>query len=271
MTLKGSRETSYTEFPWRKCFLRVPEMFVLVLVFVVIATVVAVYSGSLPLAMALDVGMLLACLVWLFFLVKIPWDLYFAARKARIDGEESVERGISGVEEQTYQLKRMETALLWTALGGHALTAAAVLGLSAWRPELVRPSFSLLFVVSVAFRPAWEGYGYLSRRLKELATQVRYPREDINTLKTKVEQLKLEHETLGQVVDKLNSRLEARFGAHAQEMGDLRARQVSELAALEKRTVQLSYRFEEVVEKMSSDQDLLAGVRAFARMLREPA
>lgn len=230
----------------------------------------ALILGRISLDLALAIGMLLACLTWMFFLVKIPWDLYFSARKARIDGEESKRRGIEGVEDKTRLLSKMETALLWTALAAHALTAVFVYALAVFQPELIRPGFSLLFIVSVALRPAWEGYGYLRKRLSELSSQVRYPRDDIQLVQQKLTNLKEGFEKLEHALAQSQRNNEARFQTLDFALKELQSQHIGDNARLEKRLVQLSHRFEEIVEKMSSDQDLLAGVRAFARMLRQP-
>jgi hypothetical protein len=235
------------------------------------ATVAAVYAGTLTVTTALDIGMVLAALTWLFFLVKIPWDLYFGARKARLDGQESQRRGLSGVEAATRQLLKMERYLLLGALAGHGLTAGAVYLLAWWRPELVRPDFSILFVGSVALRPAWEGYGYLRQRLHELSGQVCYPREDVNTLKGRVDQLQDSHSQQAHALERLREELQSRLNLLELNLSQSQSHQISELARLEKRTVQVSYRFEEVVATMSQDRDLLVGVRAFARLMRDPA
>lgn len=250
--------------------MRIPEVVVFLASLAGLATVAAVYFGRLTVAMALDVGMLLACLTWLFFLVKIPWDLYFAARRARLDGQESQRLGIERVQAQTQQLATMERFLLGGALGGHVVTAAGVYALAFVHPDLVSPGFTWLFVASAGLRPAWEAYVYLRRRIGELASQVRYPREDIHTLNHRFTEHQAVFHNLERHFKQSQDAAELRFQQLDMALQQLQSRQISEMARLEKRTVQLTQRFEEVVEKMSSDQDLLAGVRAFARMMREP-
>lgn len=251
--------------------MRIPEVFVFLASLAGLATVAAVYFGRLTVAMALDIGMLLACLTWLFFLVKIPWDLYFAARRARLDGQESQRLGIEGVQTQTQQLAKMERFLLGGALGGHVVTAAGVYALAFVHPDLVSPGFTWLFVASAGLRPTWEAYGYLRQRVSELASRVRYPREDIATLNSRFTEHQSALRNLERQFKEYKDAEEIRFHQLDIALQQLQGRQISEIARLEKRTVQLSQRFEEVIEKMSSDQDLLAGVRAFARMMREPS
>ncbi len=250
--------------------MRIPEVVVLIGTLAALATIISVSFGRITVAAALDIGMLLACLTWLFFLVKIPWDLYFAARRARVDGQESLSLGIEGVQSQTQQLAKMERFLLMGALGGHALTAGGIYGLAYLHPELVKPGFTWLFVASAALRPAWEGYSYLRQRVSELASHVRYPREDITTLKHRFSEQVSAHKNLERQFKEFVDSGELRFHQWDSLLQQVQSRQISEHTRLEKRTIQLSQRFEEAVEKMSSDQDLLAGVRAFARMIREP-
>ena len=249
--------------------MRIPELVVFFATIGGFAVICGVYLGRLSLAAALDIGMLLATLTWLFLLVKIPWDLYFAARKARVDGQESQRRGIQGVQAQTQQLAQWEGRLLVGALAAHILTALGIYAIGNYSPELVRPGFGWLFVASAALRPAWEGYAYLRSRLVELASQVRYPREDVTTLIGDVaahreNQLKLERE-----LEAFKAEMLVRFNQLDLGVQQLQSKEIADTTRLEKRTVQLSHRFEEVVEKMSNDQELLAGVRAFARLFRE--
>lgn len=251
--------------------MKVPEILIMFGSLAGLATVLAVYTERLTVGAALDIGMLLTCLVWLFFLVKIPWDLYFATRQARIDGQESLRLGMKDVTSQTQQLVRMEGLLLGGALGGHAFTALGIYVLSGFRPDLIGTEFSWLFVASAALRPAWEGYGYLRQRVRDLASQVRYPREDVRTLQDRVSNLGETQNDLSHQIKASQAELNVRLHQLDQATQQLQSQQIAELARLEKRTVQLSQRFEEVLEKVSSDQELLAGVRAFARMMREPS
>jgi hypothetical protein len=249
--------------------LRMPEILMFFATVGGLAVIVGVYLGRLSMAAAMDIGMLLASLTWLFLLVKIPWDLYFAARRARLDGQESQRLGIQHVDTQIQQLTRLERSLLWGALAAHILTALAIYVIGLYSPELVRPGFSWLFICSAGLRPAWEGYGYLRHRLSELASQVRYPREDIATLQSRVAQQQEAHQNLAHELKSYRDELSLRFHQLDLLVQQMQSKEISDTARLEKRTVQLSHRFEEVIEKMSSDQELLAGVRAFARLFRE--
>lgn len=248
--------------------MRVSEVVTTLIALAVVIGVGGPFLDRFSVGTILDIVIHLASLIWLFFLVKIPWDLYFSARKARLDGEESRRLGIEGVEQKIRQLAAMERYLLLGAVSAHILTAAGVYALGSFEPDLISRQFGWVFVASAALRPAWEGYTYLRQRIREMATQVRYPREDVLTLSERVrEQLALTRESERKLVE-YKQEMSARIQRLESHIQILQSEQVSESARSEKRTVQLSHKFEEVVEKISSDQDLVAGARAFARMLR---
>lgn len=221
--------------------------------------------------MIIHVLIMLASLVWLFLLVKIPWDLYFAARRGRVDADESKARGIAVAPEDREDLATLERRLLWAALAAHVFTAAGIWFIGSLSGGMVRREFAWLFLFSAAFRPAWEVHKYLRLRLAELSGRVRYPRQDVL-------ELLMRFELLAKQVGTLDARQHEHIttaSAYA-ETNDARVRQLQsthqhESSRLAQRITDLSTRFEQAVAQMSSDQELLAGVRAFARMFRDQA
>ena len=234
-----------------------------------LAIIFSVVAGHITLAIALDTTMLLLALVWLFCLVKIPWDLYFAARYARLDGEESVKRGIKVEQQHLIDLKTLERRLLWAALGAHAITALAVWAIGAHSSGQVHNAFAWLFLGSAALRPAWEFHYYLRARLEELATQVRYPREDVQQLRSQVASIESNLKSWMDEAKRNTAELTLKDEQTSIVLQQAQTKQIADSAELEKRLIQLSHKFEESVARVSADQELLAGVRAFARMFRE--
>lgn len=219
----------------------------------------------------IHIVMVLASLVWLWVLVKIPWDLYFAARRGRIDAEESKARGIAVADKDYHDLRTMERRLLWAALGAHLVTAAGVWFIASLSGGIVRPEFAFLYLFSATFRPAWEVHAYLRRRLAELAGRVRHPRDDVLALLARVEDLFAQIKTTTAEVKAEVTRIDARLNAQDAALRQVQHRQGDDAARLSQRISGLAARFEEAVAQMSADKELLAGVRAFARMFRQEA
>ncbi|MBI4862356.1 MAG: hypothetical protein HY815_19170 [Candidatus Riflebacteria bacterium] len=228
-----------------------------------------VLAGTVQLATALDGAMLLLALGWLFLLVKIPWDLYFNARRARLDGEESVRREIRIDQARLGELSKLESRLLCGALGAHVLTALAVVVISRASGGAVRSSFAWLFLISAAFRPAWELHLYLKERLEELGAQMRYPREDVHQLRAEVRLLEATIEHVKSQGENARIELAARVQILEAQASEMLGQHAAAVAGLERRLFQLSDKFESAVAQVTKDQELLAGVRAFARVFRE--
>lgn len=225
----------------------------------------------MELPLLIHVLMVLASVVWLFLLVKIPWDLYFAARRGRIDADESLAKGIGVAPQDREDLATLERRLLRAALGAHVLTALGIGFIGRLSGGLVRGEFAWLFLFSAAFRPAWEVHKYLRVRLAELCGRVRYPRQDVQELLGRFEMLVGQVQALEAEHGRDQSAMVARVGSLDEAMRAGHGRQHQDSARLGQRITDLSVRFEQAVAQMGADQELLAGVRAFARMFRQDA
>lgn len=236
---------------------------------VIVVLTVLIHFGWFSIGLALKVGAVLMGVAWLYALIRIPWDLYFAARHGRQDGEASTIAGIDVDSGVVDSLKRYERQLLSVALASHAVSALLMGLLGHLAPDQFHSGFVWLFVLSAGVRPAGEAYAYLARRIRELTQRTRYPREDVNLLVARVAALEsrsesLHRETLafrGEVTDQI-------------ERADRRVEQAEEREAtnhvhLEKRLAELSHALESTVARITEDRELIAGVKAFARMFRD--
>lgn len=235
----------------------------------IVVLTVLIHFGWFSIALALKIGALLLGVAWLYALIRIPWDLYFAARHGRQDGEASVAAGIDVDSGVVASLKRYERQLLSAALASHVISAALMGLFGQLAPDQFHPGFVWLFVLSAGVRPAGEAYAYLARRIRELSQRTRYPREDIHQLIARVQQVESRADALlretesfrGQVTDQL-ARTDRRV-----ELSE--ARESTNHVNLQTRLAQLSHQLESTVSKITEDRELIAGVKAFARMFRD--
>jgi len=169
----------------------------------------------------IDLAFGLGTIVWIYYLIKIPWGLYFSARKGRIDGQESRELGIVKDAETIEKLKTIENRLLITSLAAHCLSALGVYGFSyITGGQWIKPHTALLFLGSAVVRPAWETHIHVRTRIEQLLRRIQYPKphveqllNDVSTLEQKeprdeenIKRLQKEHEE--QVIT-INSREES--------------------------------------------------------------
>ena len=245
---------------------------------------------SVPLTTLLTVGAVIIALSWLVVLTTVPWNLYFAARRAAQEMAVSRERGIAvrlGYDEEAGRISRH---MLWFALGAHlgtALAAAAIAFFSGNKAGYYIAGISLL---STAFRPAAAYFGHLRERIKVLTRESTHPRDDVATLlqradliKRSVDELRIHLRNANEDLRRTESAL-ADGIAHARQvltddLNRLRDMQAADQAAarsrhedLERRIDQMVRRIEATLDGISDHQELLTGLRALVRMVRsDPA
>ena len=140
------------------------------------------------------------------------------------------------------------------------VASAALVGLGSWwSAEPLGSAFSALFLLSTLFRPAVEYYRYLRRQLTEVLEEVKYPREDVARLICDVdagkEQLKLQEQ----------QHLEL-----TRELARLEADSVARSAGAQRRLEAVTRKFDESLDRLTDNREVIAGLKAFLRLVRDP-
>jgi hypothetical protein len=243
-----------------------------------------------PLTTLLTAGAVIIALSWLIALTTVPWNLYFAARRTAQQMASSRERGIAVLSGYDQEAARISRQMLRFALGAHlgtALAAAAAAFLSGNSIGYYIAGISLL---TTAFRPAAAYFGHLRERLKVLARESAYPRDDVAALLHKANMVEESAEALGIGLRAANEDLRRTESAltdgiaHARQLlaGDLsrlQDMQAADRAAarsrdddLERQIGQMTRKVEAALDGISDHQELVAGLRALVRMVRsDPA
>ncbi len=250
--------------------------------------------AGVPLATLLYVGAGLAALAWMIVLVTVPWNLYFAARQVVAEMAVSRERGIKVRAAQDAEARRIARRMLWFALGGHIGTAVAAAVITYFSGAAVGYYFAGFYLLSTAVRPAVAYFAHLRERITALTRESTHPREDVVSLKVKVDfaadalkelQAELRQAQRGAADDlrRTESTLAGDI-AHTRQLlttdlARLQDAQAADRAAARSRDDDLGRRIEQMVRRMeatldgvSDHQELLSGIRALVRMVRsDPA
>lgn len=225
---------------------------------VVSAVVVGLIWLQVPLA---QVGVVVAgavCLAWLGVITVLPWNLLFEARRTLHELQKAKTRGIVVTAEQEARAQRVERRMVRVSVGLH-LASAALLALGSWVAQVpLGNAFAALFLLSTLFRPAVEYYRYLRGQLADLVEESKYPRVDVVKLIADVEA----H----------GDALAARAHAHEQleqRMTEAESRLDTRLAEANRRLEQVARRFDEAIGQLTDNKEIIAGLRAFLRLVRE--
>ena len=245
---------------------------------------------SVPVTTLLTVGAVIIALSWLIVLTTVPWNLYFAARRAAQEMAVSRERGIAVRPQYDEEAGRISRRMLWFALGAHLGTALAAAAIAFFSGNKVGYYIAGISLLSTAFRPAAAYFGHVRERIKVLTRESTHPRDDVATLRDRadmiqqsVHKLRLDLQDAGVDLRRAESAL-ADGIAHAREvltadLNRLQDVQAADRAAARSRDEDLGRRIDQMVhgieatlDGISDHQELLAGLRALVRMVRsDPA
>jgi hypothetical protein len=234
----------------------------------------------------LTAGAVIVGLSWLVVLTTVPWNLYFAARRAAREMAVSLERGIAvriGDGEEAGQISRR---MLWFALAAHAGTALAAAAIAFFSGSKAGYYIAGIALLSTAFRPAAAYFSHVRERIKVLTRESTHPRDDVATLlqradviEQSVNELRIQLTSANEDLRRTESAL-ADGIAHARELlttdlNRLQDAQAADRAAarsrnedLERRIDRMVRRIEATLDGISDHQELLTGLRALVRMVR---
>ncbi|RLB53549.1 MAG: hypothetical protein DRJ42_11620 [Deltaproteobacteria bacterium] len=234
-----------------------------------VALFVAKWFGWLDFPALLNVSVAGAGLIGLVMLVKLPWDLYMQARALVMDQRDAARREIEVAAEEQRYAQRTARRLLALCVTLHVVTAA-VIGVATWASQgQLGYWFAGFYLLSTFFRPAAALYHHLALRLDELRDRTRYPREDVVSLVARFGELEQlgarvedksgeDHAEALASVERLSGRVDALDREH-------RAR----TAAFEDQVAACLRELERTADKLTDDRDLLAGIRAFVKVVRQ--
>lgn len=201
-----------------------------------------------------------AALLWLVVLVTLPWNLHFRAREVLGELRRSADAGIRVTDEQLAFAEKVKRWTLATSLATHALSAAVALALALFGGQSLGYPFAGFYLLSCLVRPTTAAIQQVRRRLERIAEDTRFPREDVLKLRGQVAaheegvkrltdelaELRKQHEALAVQADRQRVELEQKIGA-------------------------LARKFEESLDRLTDNRELISGIKAFLRMVRSPA
>ena len=215
-------------------------------------------------------------LFWLVTLVTGPWNLYFAARRAAASMAVSRERGIDVRPANDAEAARLSRWMLRFALGAHAGTALAAAAIAYATGNKTGYYVAGVFLVSTVFRPAAAYFHHVRERITVLTKESSHPRDDVLTLRKAVDQLRQSAaaaeagiarnaEAIGRTETALADSIAHNRDLLTTDLNRLRATQQQDGRQID----QMVRRIEATIGGISDHQELLAGLQALVRMVRE--
>ncbi|GAA1021232.1 hypothetical protein Aple_059610 [Acrocarpospora pleiomorpha] len=238
-------------------------IFLVSLAFATFAAWLTFHTGVAPSTLlAVLVGAI--SLIWLLVLLTVPWNLYFSARSVIHEAHLSRERGIEVPQARENEAREIARRMFRFAIAGHIVSAAVIAVITFFSGAQVGYYFAGFYLLATAFRPAGSYLSHLRDRVTSLMEELHYPRQDVATLRTQVTDLTEARTKLDESVRDLDEKIN-------QLRAELAALQVATETGdhdLNRRITQMTRRFDETVDGLSDNQELITGLKAFLRLVR---
>ncbi|NUR90905.1 MAG: hypothetical protein HOY71_43100 [Nonomuraea sp.] len=218
------------------------------------------YAG-VPLSTLLSLGLGAICLAWLVVILTLPWNLCFAARHVVREIAVSREAGIEVAAHREEEARTIARRMLVLAVAGHVVSAAVIAVITFFSGRQVGYYFAGFYLLATAFRPVGAYVAHLRERVGTLGREIRYPRADVVALRDQVNVLTADTQRLTQELKDLAAGLATARNGLEQADHDL-----------DRRITLMARRFEETVDGLSDNQEVITGLKAFLRLVRaDPA
>ncbi|WP_061297336.1 hypothetical protein [Herbidospora cretacea] len=238
-------------------------IFLVSLTFAIFAAWLTFRTGVAP-STVLAVGIGAISLIWLLILLTVPWNLYFSARRVVHETQLSRERGIEVPQAREDEARGIAKRMLRLAVLGHVVSAAVIAVITYFSGEYVGYYFAGFYLLATLFRPTGAYLTHLKERVGTLMEELHYPRQDVATLRTDVKNLTdartAIEESLAELTEDLRrARDELAAARSALEDAD---------HDLNRRITLMTRKFDETVDGLSDNQELITGLKAFLRLVR---
>lgn len=126
-------------------------------------------------------------LIWMFFVVTIPWNAYFKAREIIFEAEVSSLKNINFREEGLKFAKNVGKRSLIVSILLHVFSALGLFLVAYFQISQVGYYSAVLILLLTFLRPGIRFYEYLYKKLEMIRQEIHFPRDDLQTLKDKVD------------------------------------------------------------------------------------
>lgn len=229
-----------------------------------VMALIGAYVVGAPPELVLGVGAGVLALLWLLVLLTAPWNLYFRAHAVSAEIGISREKGIEVPKERDAEAGRIARVMLRVAVAGHLATTAGVVAVTVATGRGAGYWFAGFFLLSTFFRPAGAWFAQLRRRLGLLLKEVKHPRDDVVELRKRVDRMEGGTRVLeGKAEEQYHALAELRrvtdaLGLSAHQRAD----------ATDHRIAALAREFEATVNRLTDNEEIIGGLKAFLRLLR---
>lgn len=170
-------------------------------IFTLILFLVLQYA-HIPVGNLIDWIIGFATSAWLLTIITIPWNIYFEANTVLYDAKLSEKKQIKFDTQELNYVTKVAKVAFNVAIILHVVSAIGLYALAYFEVSVVGYYGSIASILLTFLRPALRLYQYVSERLSNIRFEVKYPRDDVHELASK---LTLVDEIVKELSAKLNT------------------------------------------------------------------
>jgi hypothetical protein len=128
-------------------------------------------------------------LIWMFFVVTIPWNAYFKAKEILFEADLSKSKKIAVNSDNVEFAKKIAFRSFLISMLLHITSALVLFGIAHYEISKVGYYSAVLVLLLTLLRPSMRFYEYLQKRLEMIRSEIKFPRDDIETMKSKLDEV----------------------------------------------------------------------------------
>ncbi len=137
----------------------------------------------------IDIVVALFTIVWIIFITTVPWNAYFKAQSVLDEAAISRSKNIQINESKIKLVKKISKYGLVVSIGLHILSGFLLYLIYYFNVTPIGIYASVLVILFTFLRPSIFFYNFLQDKLNQIKTEFIYPREDVNALIGRVNDL----------------------------------------------------------------------------------
>lgn len=210
---------------------------------------------------------------WLMIIVTVPWNMHFSAKELLEDAKISSDKGIKIKQDDVDYAKKIARRFLIIALGLHIFSAIVLYILAYADVTPIGYIGSIAAVMLTVLRPSARLYEYMLYRLQHIRQELKYPREDVEELRQKVNDMVYRLEALETRFDPQSEnswlvKQENRMERFQKDMQKVNSTIETFKATNQSEHDRLGLKAESALSQMSEDAQFLNQVREIIRFFK---
>ncbi|MDX2304235.1 MAG: hypothetical protein NW226_15635 [Microscillaceae bacterium] len=243
-------------------------------IFMALISFAVLNSLQMPVGNFVDWLIGIAIFAWLMTVVTVPWNIHFEAREVLNDAEISRKKQIEFDESQLSYVRKLHRYALFAAIFLHLISALGLYWLSWAQISVVGYYGSGAALLLTFLRPSIRAYEYISTRLYYIRQEIKFPREDMHTLRIQLDGLQMKVEDLEKMLNPNEeeswlSRQEAKTKEHKHQISHLEQNLTELKAENEKEHEKIMKETRHAVAQLSEDGKFIDNLVEIIRFIKK--